>query len=135
MSTHSPSLEDRSYVHVANNRIKGNRPVGIGHDYSVIGLNARVPLYGLVQPSWNLPLSSKRLKTNEVRGVSTAEQVNALLEAEQSPLQASLVVNALDRQYGTPEHIVDTYKQDNLINVIRLKSNRIVWEQLSSEQI
>jgi len=134
LSTHSPSLADRSYVHVANNRIKGNRPVGIGHDYSMIGLNARVPLYNVVAPSWNLPLSSKRLKTDEVRGVSTAEQVNALLEAAQSPLQRSLVVNALDRQYGTPEYIVDTYKQDNLINVIRLKSNRVVWEQLTAEQ-
>ncbi len=30
-------------------------------------------LYGVVSPAWNLPLSSRRLKTDEVRGTATAQ--------------------------------------------------------------
>ena len=73
---HSPSLEDESYVHIPNTRIKGNRPVDIGYDYSIIGLSARRPLYKGVEASWNLPLSVRRMLTKSVRGTSTAEQVN-----------------------------------------------------------
>jgi len=38
---HSPTLEDRSYVHVSNNRVKGKTPVDIGYNYSCVGLSAR----------------------------------------------------------------------------------------------
>ncbi len=132
---HSVSLSDRSYVHVANNRIKGNRPVDIGYDYSVIGLNARSALYNGVQAAWNLPLSVVRIETNQVRGECTAKQINTLLADLQTNLGSDLVVNALDRQYATPEYIADTYEQSNLVNVIRLKSNRRVYVQLDEQQI
>ena len=133
--THSPSLEDRSYVHVPNNRIKGNRPVGVGYDYSVVGLNARNPLYNAVQGGWNLPLNVQRIVTTEVRGKHAAKQIKELLENKQSPLSRELVLNALDRQYGTPEYIAGTYECSNLVNVIRLKSNRLVYEQLDAAQV
>ena len=132
---HSPTLEDESYVHVSNVRIKGNRPVGIGYDYSVIGLSVRRPLYNGVEPPWNLPLSIRRMDTQSVRGTFTAEQVNDLLNNPNTPLQGSLIVNALDRQYGTPEYIVDTHEQKDLVNVIRLKNNRNVWEQLTPAEV
>lgn len=132
---YSPSLEDESYVHIPNMRVKGNRPVNVGYDYSVIGLSARRPLYNGVESSWNLPLSIRRMSTNSVRGTSTAEQVNDLLNNPDTPLKGNLVVNALDRQYGTPEYIVDTIGQKNLVNIIRLKNNRNVWKQLSPQEI
>lgn len=132
---HSPTLEDKSYVHVANARIKGNRPVNIGYDYSVIGLSARRALYNGVEPSWNLPLSIRRVKSESVRGTFTANQVNDLLDKPNTPLKGNLVVNALDCQYGTPEYIVGTHDQQNLVNIIRLKSNRNVWKQLSRKEV
>jgi hypothetical protein len=132
---HSPTLEDESYVHVPNQRIKGNRPVNIGYDYTVIGLSGRRPLYNGKEAAWNLPLSVRRMTTDSVRGTTTAKQVNDLLNNPDTPLKGNLVVNALDRQYGTPEYIVDTYEQEDLINIIRLKNNRNVWEQLTPLEV
>ena len=42
---------------------------------------------------------------------------------------------ALDSSYCSPEYVVDTYGQSNLVNIIRMPSNRNVWKQLSSEQV
>ena len=93
---HSPTLEDRGYIHSSNNVVESNRPVDIGYNYSVVGLSLRRPLYNAAEPPWNLPLSTRRIKTDEVRGTVTAEQVNELLAIEDTPLHNHLVVNALD---------------------------------------
>ncbi|MEM7374969.1 MAG: hypothetical protein AAF587_40625 [Bacteroidota bacterium] len=37
----------------------------------------------------------------------------------------------MDSNYSTPEYIVGTHHQPNLVNLIRLASNRNVWKQLS----
>lgn len=131
---HSPTLPDRGYVHVPNSRVKGNRPVDVGYEYSVVGLSCRRPLYGAVEPSWNLPLSSRRVPTDVVKGTFTAEQVVDLLTDKHSGLSDNLIVNALDRHYGTPEYIAGTHQVEQLVNIVRLKSNRNVWRQLSNEQ-
>jgi len=132
---HSPTLPDRGYVHVPNERVKGNRPVDIGYEYSVVGLSVRRPLYGAVEPAWNLPLSTRRVPTDVVKGTFAAEQVMDLLNSKQTPLHKELVVNVLDRQYGTPEYVVGTHDHGKLINIIRLKSNRNVWRKLTPEQV
>lgn len=131
---HAPTLIDRSYVHSPNNVVKSNRPVDIGYNYSVIGLSLRRPLYHAAEPPWNLPLSTRRIKTNEVRGTATAQQVNELLSIEDTPLHNNLVVNALDSNYATPEYIVDTYANDNLVNIIRFANNRSTWHELSKSE-
>lgn len=132
---HSPTLSDRGYVHVPNERVKGNRPVDVGHEYSVVGVNARRPLYGAVEPAWNLPLSTRRVPTDVNRGTFTGQQVMDLLNSEHLSLGKELVVNTLDRQYATPEYVTGTHESDNLINIIRLKNNRNVWCQLTAEQV
>lgn len=132
---HSPTLPDRGYVHVPNSRVKGNRPVDVGYEYSVIGLSARRPLYSAVEAAWNLPLSSRRVPTDVVKGTFTAQQVLDLLGNPHSGLGKELVVNALDRQYGTPEYVADTHQEKRLVNIIRLKSNRKVWRKLTEQEV
>lgn len=132
---HSPTLPDRGYVHVSNTRVSGNRPVDVGYEYSVIGLSARRPLYAAATAAWNLPLSSRRVPTDVVKGVFTAQQVLNLLDNEHSGLGNSMVVNTLDRQYGTPEYVVGTHGKAQLVNIIRLKNNRNVWRKLTNEQV
>ena len=131
---HSPKLEDRGYIHSSNNVVKSKPPVDIGYNYSVIGLSLRRPLYNAAEPPWNLPLSTRRIKTNEVCGTVTAEQVNELLAREDTPLDNHLVVNALDSKYATPEYIVDTYNNDNLVNIIRFANNRSTWHELTESE-
>lgn len=132
---HSTTLPDRGYVHAPNGRVKGNRPVDVSYEYSVIGLSCRRPSYGAVEAAWNLPLSSRRVPTDVVKGTFTAKQLVDLLNNKHAGLSEKLIVNALDRHYGTPEYVVGTHEAEQLVSIVRLKSNRNVWRQLSEEQV
>ena len=63
-----------------------------------------------------------------------ARQVNELVRNEDLPFRNDLTVNVLDSNFGHPEYIADTYDRPNLVNVIRLASNRNVWKMLNVEQ-
>lgn len=106
----------------------------IGYEFSVVGLSCRRPLYGVSEPAWNPPLSMRLIPFSANRNSFTAEQVNDLLDNEELPFYNSLTVNALDSNYSSPEYIADTHHQEDLVNIIRLASNRNVWKGLSEEQ-
>ena len=132
---HSPTLPQRRYVYKPNNQIKGNRPVDIGYELSTVGLSCRRPLYGLSEPSWNPPLSMRLVPYGENKNSFTAKQVNDLLDNKALPIYNSLTVNALDSNYSNPEYISATHHQLDLVNVIRLASNRNVWNQQSQQEV
>jgi len=59
---YSKTLADKGIVH-APNAIPGNKPITVGHQYSIVGFlperrisNANIP--------WLLPLSTRRVSTN-----------------------------------------------------------------------
>jgi len=131
---HSPTLPQRKYVYKPNNQVKGNKPVEVGYEFSCVGLSARRPLYGIGEAPWNLPLSMRLIPYEENKNSFTAKQVNELLGNEGLPLNNSLVVNALDSNYASPEYIADTYDQQGLVNIIRMASNRNVWKMLDEEE-
>jgi hypothetical protein len=70
-----------------------------------------------------------------VKGSFATQQVMYLLKNPKTPLHNALVVNALDRLYGTPEYVAGTHDYAQLVNVIRLKSNRNMWQKLTNEQV
>jgi len=61
----------------------------------------------------------------------SAGQVNELLNNRELPFKEELTVNTLDSKYSSPEYIAKTHHQPNLVNIIRLASNRNVWKKLS----
>lgn len=132
---HSPTLPQRRHVYKPNNQVKGNRPVEIGYELSCIGLSMRHPLYGISEPAWNPPLSMRLVPYKENKNSFTAKQVNEVVENTDLPFHKELTVNALDSSYCSPEYIADTYKQSNLVNVIRMPSNRNVWKKLSEQEV
>lgn len=132
---HSPTLPERSHVYVANNRVKGNRPVDIGYSISVVGLAARRPLYNGAEGAWNLPLSIRRLEIGSQGHEFAARQVGSLLDNKELPFGQCLTVNASDRYYGSPEYIAPLYEQPNLVNTIRMTNNRAVWKALTGQEL
>lgn len=132
---HSPCLPQRRHVYKPNNKVAGNRPVEIGYDLSTVGLSGRSPKYGLSAPAWNPPLSMRLVPYGVNKNSFTAQQVNDILGNADLPFKEELTVNALDSSYCSPEYVVDTYTQSNLVNIIRMPSNRNVWKQLSEQQI
>jgi len=131
---HSPTLPNRQYTYKANNKIKGNKPIGIGYEMSCIGLSCRCPRYGMNEPPWNLPMSMQLVPFEENKNTFTAQQVKQLLNNKDLPFGKKLTVNTLDSNYASPEYIADTYSEKNLVNIIRLSSNRNVWKKLSEQK-
>lgn len=132
---HSPSLPQRRYVYKANNRVKGNRPVDIGYELSTVGISGRRPMYGISAPAWNPPLSMRLVTYGVNKNTFTARQVNDLFENKDLPFHNSLTVNALDSSYCSPEYVADTYKQADLVNIIRMPTNRNVWKGLTQTEV
>jgi len=131
---YSPTLPNRGYVYKPNNQIKGNKPVDIGYEFSCVGLSCRQGRYGVSEPTWNLPLSMELVPSEENKNLFTAKQVNEILENKNFPFHKELTVNSLDSNYSSPEYIATTYHQPCLVNIIRLASNRNVWDQQSEEE-
>ena len=131
---HSPTLPQRRYVYKPNNQVKGNKPVEVGYEFSCVGISGRRPLYGTGEAPWNPPLSMRLVPFGENKNNFTARQVNDLMEDGGLPFRNNLTVNALDSNYGSPEYIAGTHSQPNLVNVIRLASNRKAWKKLSREE-
>ena len=126
---HSPTLEDKGFVYKSNEVIYGNKPVTIGYSMSTVGLNAREN-----NISWNLPLSILRIPTECNTNEFTAKQVLNLISNE--PFSSEkLVVNALDSGYCNINYIYPTYEQENLVNIIRMRSNRKVYFKYQGEQL
>ena len=126
---HSPTMEDKGFVYKANEVIYGNKPVTIGYSMSTVGLNAREN-----NVSWNLPLSCLRIPTDCNTNEFTAKQVLNLV-SEKEVFGDDLIVNALDSGYSNINYIYPTIKQENLVNIIRMRSNRKVYFQYSGEQL
>ena len=58
----SPTLEDRNYVY-APNPVSGNKPVTLGHKYSIVAYLPEKPSAGI--PPWLVPLACTRIDTTQ----------------------------------------------------------------------
>ena len=102
---HSPCLKERGYVHKANNVVPGNKPVGVGYQYSLVNL-------GVPESSWSLLFDSRRVKPAEDLLTVSAAQVS----------------NVADSQYGTPKYLAPTAQLPNLVNIVRLRHGMKVYQ-------
>ena len=118
---HSPCLKERGYVHKANNVVPGNKPVGVGYQYSLVNL-------GVPESSWSLLFDSQRVKPAEDLLTVSAAQMVRLCTDEQLPFHAAQVSNVADSQYGTPKYLAPTAQLPNLVNIVRLRHGMKVYQ-------
>lgn len=118
---HSPCLKERGYVHKANNVVPGNKPVGVGYQYSLVNL-------GAPESSWSLLFDSLRVKPQEDLLTVAAGQMVRLCSDERLPFQAAQVTNVADSQYGTPKYLAPTAQLPNLVNIVRLRHGMKVYQ-------
>ena len=115
---YSKTLEDKGVVH-APNVVPGNKPITVGHQYSIVGFlpeqnteNANIP--------WMLPLSVQRVATS-ANGIDVAiEQFKKVLPA----FNKELTVNVGDTAYSNPKFIHAAAEHEALVIISRLHSNR-----------
>lgn len=119
---HSLVLSERSYIHVSNNVIKTNKPLGVGYRLSTLTLSGAF--------NWQLPLSMELVGTNQTATERLLSQLTAIFSDTQIPLSgAKLVTNRLDRAYGNAHYLAPTFEYSSLVNIVRLRSGQKIWLQ------
>ena len=126
---YSKTLEDRGIVH-APNVIPGNKPITVGHQYSVVGFLPERAVEAAKIP-WMLPVSTRRVAT-QTNGIDVGiEQFNSILPA----LNGDLTVSVGDTAYNNRRFIQGAQQHQDLIHIARLQSNRIIYHKAEPKKL
>lgn len=118
----SPTVEDRSFVY-APNTISGNKPVTIGHQYSVV---AYLPEKNDKSAPWLIPLSCERVSTNQKSVLVGMKQISQCIQS-QKKFSERPVVSVGDSAYSHPNSIIEARNNTNQIHIARVRNNRTLY--------
>jgi hypothetical protein len=121
---YAQTLEDRTMVHQPT-PVKGNKPVTIGHRYSVAAFLPEKE--GADAPPWVVPLMVRRVTSEEKAPGVGAEQLTALLGDATQPFAEELCVPVADSEYSHVDYLGSVSGQSNLVNVVRVAENRVFY--------
>ena len=118
------TLADKTFIHYPN-PIKGNKPINIGHCYSVV-CALPDPIETEKVP-WAVPLSGERVPS-KYKGVN---QGNQQLEKiwKSSLFSDKLAVLVADSDYSQRDFIGEQVKHEGVVTITRARSNRIFYRQ------
>jgi len=125
----SKTLTDRSMVH-APNPAPGNRPVCVGHQYSMVGLHPSCEKEK--KKHWVLPLSMERVGSSEKGNEFGMRQVLKLTET--LGLEGKLVLNTGDSLYASDNCRKIAIENDDLVHAFRMRNNRTVFSKPKDDE-
>lgn len=126
---YSPTQKDRGFVY-APNTISGNKPVTIGHQYSIVALLPEKSSEST--PPWISPLACHRVTTDEKGPIIGMQQITRCI-ASQECFKQRLCVVASDSAYSNPSCLAENCKNPNQVQISRVRSNRIFHYPLVDE--
>lgn len=126
---HAPTQRDRGFVY-APNTISSNKPVTIGHQYSVLTFMPEKE--NSDTPPWVVPISCHRVATNEKGTAVGMQQLSQCIKA-QPTFKNKLCVSVGDSAYSNPESIFESSKNENQVHISRLRSNRVLYYPVKKE--
>jgi hypothetical protein len=118
----SKTLADRGLVH-APNPIFGNKPITIGHQYSLV-----VYFPEKLQdnaPPWVIPVSSERVSTQQKGTLVGMKQIADCIA--QPVFQGTLCVSVGDCAYSDLSCISEANRNPNQVHISRAKNNRSLY--------
>lgn len=121
---HSPTLEDKGYIYVPNNMVRGNKPLNIGYRVSAVHI-------GEAQSRWSLPLSIRRVGTGQGAMECAVGQIDQLFDPLTGILplrEGQLAINDADTGYAHPAYVAPLHRHKDLVNIVRLHSGSKVWD-------
>ena len=116
---HAKKLSDRHITHMPN-PAPGNKPICVGHQYSVLALVNDKPIER--EKHWLIPLSAKRVGSDKKGNEVGMQQI--IDNIEDLGLQEELTISIGDTLYGTEECRKIANGQDNLVHIFRLNGKR-----------
>ncbi len=122
---YSATLADKTFIHYPN-PIKGNKPISIGHSYSVVSALPDRSETGKVP--WAVPLSGERISAEEKFTDIGNNQLKKIFKSS-SFCREQLSVLVADSLYSQLGFIGEQVKQKNLVTITRVRSNRVFYRQ------
>lgn len=119
----SKTLADRSIVH-APNQVIGNKPITVGHQYSVV-VYLPEKLAGGDRP-WVIPQSCERVSTEDKATLLGMNQLSDCLS--QKAFKERLCVSVGDSAYSHSGCITEANKNPHQVHISRAKGNRIFYD-------
>jgi hypothetical protein len=128
---YSPTLEDRSYVY-APNPVCGNKPVTLGHKYSIVAYLPEKP--DSTAPPWLIPLTCTRIDTTQNAEVTGMEQIASCIQS-QSTFINQLSVSLGDTAYNNPLCLGIAKNNVNQVHISRSRNNKKYFYPYVPEEI
>jgi hypothetical protein len=120
------TLPDRGFVYQPNT-IKGNKPIVIGHQYS---LWACLPEYAPQKTGhWIVPLSMQRVSSQANKELVGAKQLSDLLADKDLPFGEAFCVEVADSAYSKPAYLNANREYTNLVTIARARGTRTFYRQ------
>ena len=116
-------MPDRGYVHQPNT-LRGNKPVTIGHDYSVL---AALPEKQPATPPWLIPLLVRRIGSHETANQVALAQIQTIVTEATLPWHGALCVQVVDSGYSGAPFLGPVAALPDLVSIARLAGNRTVY--------
>lgn len=117
---HSPTLSDRTYIHVPNTVIAGNKPLSVGYRLSCVTLSESA--------GWQLPLEMSLVGVEQTATECLLQQLKELFEDSNLPFgKATMVIQRADRAYGNAHYLAPSHAYANLVNITRLRKGQKVF--------
>ena len=120
----SKTLSDRSFVY-APNTVSGNKPVTIGHQYSIAAYLPEKP--DEKTPPWIVPLSCERVGTDEKGVLLGMKQIRNCMGSQKFFQDNKICISVGDCAYSQPDCLLEAKKNPNQIHVSRARNNRIFY--------
>jgi hypothetical protein len=130
---YAATLAERGYIYQPNT-LTGNKPVNIGHQSSLLAL---LPEKDETTPPWIVPLSVRRVGSEQTKNEAGAGQVTEVLLAEALPFSGQLKVLVGDSDYSARSFLGKIYgdqadqtgkkKSDEQVAIVRSAGNRTFY--------
>ena len=104
--------------------MRGNKPVTLGHDYSVLAVLPEKPP---ATPPWLLPLLVWRIGSHETANQVALAQLQTIVTDVTLPFQGDLCVQVADSGYRGAPFLGPVAALAHWVSIIRLASNRVVY--------
>lgn len=123
---YASTLSDRGIVYHPN-PILNNQPITVGHQYAAL---VYLPeKFSSSSPPWGVPLSMRRIPTEQTATSVQAQQVLSLMNASHFGSENRLCVCVVDSAGGTVGFLGRVKSQSHLVTIARMRSNRVLYHQ------
>ncbi len=116
---YASKVKDRTSVH-APNHVPGQKPITIGHEYSVLaylpnGAEDR-------ELHWVVPLSARRVRSDQSGPKVGLEQLEEI--ATQTNFKDHFCISVTDAAYSTKDWVIGVDKWPHVVQIARVRGNR-----------